>query len=370
MEKKLLKEQRGFHGYHTAVSRSEPLRTVQKGREPLSRGTHTRKVVKSPRPVPASTWTMRADRRAQLRRRPGETYTVLVPRSLIQTGVPVSSGRMQALRRSSVTPVPVRSGHGRRKGFFARLLALLLVLTIAVIGVNFALTSPGFSVQQVNVVGTQNPALVSNIEHMGIQDQNIFLVDTTALTARIETVPTVASADVEKQWPNQVTVIVVERVAVLLWQTKQGVYAVDKQGVVIAPASNMVGTDQLMTVIDTRGHQVGLSGQQIGPGVRLNQADVAFAQQISAQLPRVKGITNFTLRYNAADVAATGGSGSYVVEDASGWVAYLGSASDANPLDNRLAELQQILALAQKQQLNLATIDLRFGLRPVYTLKS
>jgi len=53
-----------------------------------------------------------------------------------------------------------------------------------------------------------------------------------------------------------------------------------------------------------------------------------------------------------------------------GWLAYLGNADDSNPLDNRLVELQQILNYAQQQQLNLATIDLRFGLRPVYTLKS
>jgi hypothetical protein len=51
-------------------------------------------------------------------------------------------------------------------------------------------------------------------------------------------------------------------------------------------------------------------------------------------------------------------------------LAYLGSARDTNPLDNRLMELQQILTLAQKHQLNLATIDVRFGLRPVYTLKN
>jgi hypothetical protein len=53
-----------------------------------------------------------------------------------------------------------------------------------------------------------------------------------------------------------------------------------------------------------------------------------------------------------------------------GWLAYLGAADDNNPLDNRLIELQQILNMAQQKQLNLATIDLRFGLRPVYRLKS
>jgi hypothetical protein len=53
-----------------------------------------------------------------------------------------------------------------------------------------------------------------------------------------------------------------------------------------------------------------------------------------------------------------------------GWLAYLGGADDTNPLGNRLIELQQILSLAQQKHLDLATVDLRFGLRPVYTLKS
>jgi len=70
------------------------------------------------------------------------------------------------------------------------------------------------------------------------------------------------------------------------------------------------------------------------------------------------------------EFGGTGGRGSYIVESSTGWQAYLGGASDANPLDNRLIELQQILALAQEEQLNLATIDLRYGLRPVYTLKT
>jgi len=34
-----------------------------------------------------------------------------------------------------------------------------------------------------------------------------------------------------------------------------------------------------------------------------------------------------------------------------------------------LIELHQILELGQQEHLSLATIDLRFGLRPVYTLK-
>jgi hypothetical protein len=95
------------------------------------------------------------------------------------------------------------------------------------------------------------------------------------------------------------------------------------------------------------------------------------------RLPRVAGITDFTLLYDDTTPAThvngqinTGEYESYVVKSTAGWSAYLGGPRDANPLDNRLIELQQILALAQQQQLNLATVDLRFGLRPVYTLKS
>jgi len=97
---------------------------------------------------------------------------------------------------------------------------------------------------------------------------------------------------------------------------------------------------------------------------------------VFAGVPKVAGVTDFSLRYidsmptAPANVPASiGGHGGYVVESKAGWTAYLGGANDANPLNNRLMELHQILELAQQEQLSLATIDLRFGMRPVYTLK-
>jgi hypothetical protein len=99
---------------------------------------------------------------------------------------------------------------------------------------------------------------------------------------------------------------------------------------------------------------------------------------VFTSLPQLTGISAFQLRYD--DTIYTGsarstispvadGSGSFIVESPDGWIAYLGGASDANPLENRLIELQQILTIAQQKQLPLATIDLRYGLYPVYTLK-
>lgn len=371
MGKTQLKEQKAFHGHQTYTYRSSSALDVDSTptRRPqgIERARTRTRTVRTPKHVQPATWNTLADRRAQLRRlhtKP-RTYTAPVPRTFAQTGMSASNGRMRAIPRPQSQPnIPIRRSpsdhtqHRRNKGFFAKLLAFLAVLVISI----FALTSPTFHIQQVHVVGTKNPILISNLQHMGIQGQNIFLIDTNALTARIDTSPMVTTATINKQWPNQLTVTVAERIPALLWQTPNALYSVDSQGIVIAPAQ--IGANHLMTVIDTSN----TSGQPIHPGIRLNQADIAFALQIFTHLPQVTGITTFTLRYTATDLA--GVPGSYIVESPDDWQAYLGNTNDTNPLDNRLIELKQILALAQAQQLNLATIDLRFGLRPIYTLKN
>jgi len=316
-----------------------------------------------------------AERRAQRQHTSQEprANNRLVQRSLAKTGASAPEGQVRYVRplpRSHVSsPVPIRSGlrQAHRGGFWKRFLGLFGLAVVAVLGVSFALTSSTFQVQQVNVVGTQNSLLVKSIQHMGVQDQNIFLLDAAALTARIDTLPEVASVDVAKQLPNHLTITIAERVPVLLWQTKQGTYSVDKSGVVIAPASETAGTAHLLTVVDLR---TGEAVQQVHPGARLNATNITFAMQVFAQLPQMIGNSGFTLRYNNAENASEGANGSFVVASSSGWLAYLGEADDNNPLTNRLIELQQILNLAQKQQLSLATVDVRYGLRPVYTLKS
>ncbi|MGH2481556.1 MAG: cell division protein FtsQ/DivIB, partial [Ktedonobacteraceae bacterium] len=173
-------------------------------------------------------------------------------------------------------------------------------------------------------------------------------------------------ASIQKAWPGSLTVTVVERRPVLLWQTPRATYSVDSHGIVIGLASQTAGTGHLMTVVDARIKGV---TQHVQPGTQLNATDIAFAQQVFAQMPLFAGVTVFTLHYDATG-SKTSGEGSFIVESSQGWKAYLGGADDTNPLDNRLVELRQILSKAQQQQWNLATIDLRYGLRPVFTVKA
>lgn len=362
MERKQLPEQIAFN-YRDREQRGTS--RMKREAAPPSR----RRVVRTPDEiVPPTPW---AERRARFQRthsRPERGSSRQIKRTLAQTGMPAPQGQVRIIRplprQRIVPPVPVRSRRARRASLWRHLLGLFALLVAGILGASFALTSSTFHIRQVNVTGTDNPALVRSIQNMGAQGQNIFLVDVGDLATRIEALPMVASASIEKQWPDQLAVNVVERLPVLLWQTQHGTFSVDSHGVVIAPASQIAGADHLQMVIDTR---KGRSAQQIQPGTRLNEADIAFALQVFERLPQVAGISTFTLRYDASN---QGGNGTFIVASPGGWVAYLGGADDSNPLDNRLLELQQILNLAQQQQLNLATIDLRYGLRPVYTLKS
>jgi hypothetical protein len=348
--------------------------------------------VTMPDSVQPTAWNRYAQRRDHYQssrtraRGTGQAQTKLAARTLAQTGTRAPGEQVRipprSLPGSYSSPVPRRSGKQRSKrrgGFLWKVLSIFGIVAVLVLGFSFALTSTAFRVEQVNVVGTHNDALEQHIQQMGIQGQNIFLINIASLTARLNSMPMVASASLQKQWPNQLQVNVTERVPVLLWQTSDGTFGVDRQGFVIAPANETTGVAQLMTVKDMRTYKHGGKGaaRSIQPGDRLNQADIAFAANVFATLPRLTGIRNFTLLYDDAGATTVGQEqenqeeyGSYVVSSQAGWQAYLGGPGDANPLSNRLIELQNILALAQQQQLTLATIDLRFGLRPVYTVKS
>lgn len=394
-EKKKLREQMAVHRTYGSQSRYHQPAPIQM-REPASKARATRqeradrgervqkqeveartlhRVVTIPEADPSQAWNTFAQRQEQRRRARSRPQRYVTPkpiaRTYAKTGTYATSGRIHTVRRSLAqqsSPIPIRSGRKSwfRK-FWLRLLSLFAIIAVLVLILNLMFTSNAFRIAQVNVVGTHNSVLIDRIQRMGMQGQNIFLVNVEGVTARVEANPLVASATLSKNWPNQLTITVKERIPVLLWQTSHGMYAVDSQGVVIAAASSATsGTSSLMTVVDARAVVRGQKAQTLQPGMHLNAGDIAFAATLFQQVPRMTGVSTFTLRYQSAP----DGAGTFAVQSTQGWIAYLGGTSDPNPLHNRLIELQQILQLAQKQQLTLATVDVRYGLYPVYTLKN
>lgn len=338
------------------------------------------RMVSMPDAVKPKAWDSYVQRRDRLHeaRSRGRSQSDMAPRRLAQTGTSIAGGQARyarrALPRQRQTPVPVRSGQfQRRRGLLWKILGLFTGVALLIVACTYALTGPAFRVEQVNVVGTHSGALSQQIQQMGMQGQNIFLIDVAGLTDRMDALPQVASVNLQKQWPNQLVVTVQQRVPALLWQTSYGTFSVDGQGVVINREAT--GASQLMTVKDLATYNKGgkAAARHIRPGDHLNEADVAFAAQVFRTLPALTGIKTFTLLYDNTALSGgqgnTASAGAFIVESQAGWVAYLGGSGDANPLYNRLVELQQILALAQQQHLNLATVDVRYGLRPVYTLR-
>lgn len=316
-----------------------------------------------------------AERRARFRDPQARRITKgrLVPRTFAQTGRPAPVGQMRTnrplpTRRGAAVPVRRRRGSAR---FWRRLFGFLAILIVVVIGMSFALNSATFQVQQVQVNGTQNAGLIAAVQHIGLRGQNIFLLNQAMFVTRLEALPLVASAGLDVQLPNHVTVNIQERVPVLLWQSGKTAFGLAKDGVVFASASELSGSSHLVTVLDKR------QGVRIHTGSRLNPAQVTFALQLVQQLPGIVGVAPFSLQYvdhisvdGKSEPANQAGAGCYIVISAQGWQVYMGDAVNGTSLADRLLELRQILSMAQQAHLKLATIDLRFGLRPTYTVQS
>src|SRR6266700_2671409 len=382
-------QRRSVSKQEARVSNREPSETVGAS-QPRQR------VVTIPKTDPSTAWNAFAQRQERRRRAAArertKSYGRLEARTYARTGSWATGERTRSGMRRPLpayrhSPVPTRSGRqGSRRSWFWKLLGTMAGLIGLGLATNFVFTSNAFRIEQVNVVGTHNCALISTIQGIGMQRQNIFLVNVPALKERVEELPQVASASLSKQWPNQLTVTVTERIPVLLWQTPKGTYSIDGQGVVIAPLSDTAGIDHLKVVVagmNNSGKNKGQgstidrgTGQSLQTGMHLNAAEISFALAVFKSLPQVTGMNTFKLRYDGTMYPETTGGmgrpgsvGSFIVESPDGWIAYLGNATDANPLGNRLIALQQILTLSQEQGQHLATIDVRYGLHPVYTLK-
>jgi cell division septal protein FtsQ len=348
------------------------------------------RVVSVPNDNPAEAWyafAQRQDDRRRARAHTARPRPQSVPRTLAQTGVRATAGRIGVVRRPlpyQASPIPLRSSRRQpRRNVFMRLLAFFILFALFVGSLSFFFAGGILRVQQVEVTGTSDRTVVQSIQQMNIRGQDMLFFDSAALQRRILAMPAVATVSIRKQMPDEVTISLVERQPVLLWQTSTGTFSIDRTGKVIAAVSRSSDIKHLATIIDitNRGQQANGSSsvpQRLRVGVSLASANVSFALNVLQSVPRVNHIDDFTLYYDGTMYAGENGQsfsstaidqGAYILQSAQGWKAYLGGAFDANSLQNRLLELQAILTQAQQQRLALSTIDLRYGVHPAVTLR-
>ncbi len=241
----------------------------------------------------------------------------------------------------------------RRERWLRRALVVVPLVVSVAFGLHTLLTAPYFEVQQITIQGTRSGQVIAAIKRLHLTGVNIFLADTSADAAHIETLPPIAAASVTRSLPNTLLVRVVERQPVLIWQVGAVLYSVDAGGAIIAQVQQAGG---LPVIRDE--HSRDQDGHPFAPGGKIDPKIIQMARQLLEQVPTASGITSFTLR----DTLAYG----IVLISADGWQARFGGPDN---LQNKINELAAILQLVRQQGQQLALIDLRFGYYPYYRLK-
>ncbi len=136
---------------------------------------------------------------------------------------------------------PLRPGLGRRLGRKAGLLALaaaLLVLPGAV--VHWALNSPRFAVGSIEVKGAWRLTADRIRTAAGIRPGvNLWRIDPTAAVAQLEAMPEIRWAEIVRELPNRVAIVVEERRPFTLVHGER-LHWLDEEGRVIGDATEAV----------------------------------------------------------------------------------------------------------------------------------
>lgn len=107
--------------------------------------------------------------------------------------------------------------------------------------ISVALTDDaGFGISQVHLAGNRRVPPDAILSALGFElGQSIFSADIHAARQRLEKLDWVASADVQRRYPDDISVRIVEKLPFALWQSEAGVYVVERNGKVIT--SNGIG---------------------------------------------------------------------------------------------------------------------------------
>jgi cell division protein FtsQ len=127
--------------------------------------------------------------------------------------------------------------------------------------------SPLLEVKRVEIKGAQHTSLNSVLAISGLNERGhpMISVDRFALAHRVERLPWVARAEVTRQWPNSVHVLVVERVPVGVVGVPGGVALIDAKGRVLATAPTP--PDHTYAITIAPGDKIPGPGRTVPPAV-------------------------------------------------------------------------------------------------------
>ena len=222
--------------------------------------------------------------------------------------------------------------------------AIVVIAVMGMLAVGFALLNSAlFDIRTVRVEGAQtvSPAAVAQLT--GLQGEHVLMADLEAARQRILTLPMVRGATVERDWPNAVSVVIVERRPWGRWQANQTVWAIDAEGVIlegVAPPADGPVVRQTSALPPVRAGQR-VDATAVSLVAELDQRGAPFSMPgiVAYEWSQQRGLAVITQH------------GEIVFGDAQG-------------LDFKYQVWRQLEAEAQRRGEPLLMADLRYGLRP------
>ncbi|WP_439956124.1 cell division protein FtsQ/DivIB [Nocardia niwae] len=128
-----------------------------------------------------------------------------------------------------------------------RLWGLLSVCVLAVVGA-VAWFTPVLSVRTVRIDGAVAAPEQQVRDRLEIPSgRSILRIDTDAMARRVASIPKVRTARVQRIFPSTIRVTVVERAAVLFYESQEGAHLLDADGVEFAVEPAPIGVPKLIT---------------------------------------------------------------------------------------------------------------------------
>lgn len=223
------------------------------------------------------------------------------------------------------------------------LVTVAALLGTAALGVRWLLTSPRFSVSEVEVRGTSRLAAADVLAASGIRrGTNLWRLDPRAVVAGVENLPAVRRAEVVRAFPNHVTIVVEERRPFTLVHAGR-LHWIDEEGVRMAPESRAV-TIPLPVISGLTDDEIASASkapsERVLTGVRLIRTLLRAGSPLVQQISEV-------------DVGRSDGPVLYTVD---GIEVRLG----AEEWDSRIPRLAGVLAQVASSGQPVSAIDLRF----------
>ena len=263
-----------------------------------------------------------------------------------------SGDRYQAAISTPGIEVRMPSIHLARAEIKSRLSSFLLSLLL---GASLYLfwTLPVFSATDAQVHGNKRLATNDINAVLDMKGQTIFSIIPSQLESRLLlNYPEIVSANVSLGLPNIVTVDVVERKPVILWQLGNGYTWIDNNGVAFRPIGN---TDGLITVTGMAAPPPGFSRSEnpFSPKPYLSADLVKAIQTLAPSVPKGKSMV-YQPPYGLGWL------------DSRGWQVFFGS--DPNNMALNLQVYQSLVNSLTKQGIKPALINVQYANAPYYRM--